>query len=116
MAPPTPSIHRITLFKIPSPADQTAVLEAFKTLSETATKDSAPYILAPHASLVLPDPLLPGMDRSQGFTVVAKTAFACREDMEFYDKSCGAHGAFKGVVGGVVEGGREGVVCLNWGG
>lgn len=44
-------------------------------------------------------------------------AFRNAEDVEFYDRVCGAHGVFKGVVGGRLEvgAGRAGVCCLNWG-
>jgi hypothetical protein len=33
--------------------------------------------------------------RSQGYTMVARTAFESKEDMDFYDNDCEAHGAIK---------------------
>jgi hypothetical protein len=33
--------------------------------------------------------------RNQGYTMVARTVFASKEDMDFYDNSCEAHGAIK---------------------
>lgn len=36
--------------------------------------------------------------RSQGYTMVARTAFASKADMDFYDNECEAHAAIKGLL------------------
>jgi hypothetical protein len=33
--------------------------------------------------------------RSQGYTMVARTVFQSKEDMDFYDNDCEAHSAIK---------------------
>lgn len=36
--------------------------------------------------------------RSQGYTMVARTVFQSKEDMDFYDKDCEAHAAIKSML------------------
>jgi hypothetical protein len=40
--------------------------------------------------------------RSQGYTLVARTVFGSKEDMDFYDNECEAHKAIKAVLKPVV--------------
>ncbi|CAI7631719.1 unnamed protein product [Penicillium glandicola] len=90
-------IERITLFKIPNEADRERVLEQYKVLKETATKDGKPYILAAAVGSSFPDP------RNKGYTLSVKTTFASLEDMKYYDSECEAHTALKAVARPVSE-------------
>jgi hypothetical protein len=36
--------------------------------------------------------------RSQGYTMVARTVFESKEDMDFYDNDCEAHAAIKSLL------------------
>ncbi|KAJ5662747.1 stress responsive A/B barrel domain protein [Penicillium macrosclerotiorum] len=90
-------IERITLFKIPNEADQQRLLEQYKVLTKTATKDGKPYIVAAAVGLSYPDP------RNKGYTVSVKTTFASMEDMKYYDTECEAHKALKAVAGPIKE-------------
>jgi hypothetical protein len=36
--------------------------------------------------------------RNQGYTMVARTVFAAKEDMDFYDNDCEAHGVIKALL------------------
>ncbi|KAB8214475.1 hypothetical protein BDV33DRAFT_32447 [Aspergillus novoparasiticus] len=90
-------IERITLFNIPSEEDRNKVLEQYKVLAKTATKDGKPYILAAAAGHSFPDP------RNKGYTLSVKTTFASLEDMKYYDTECEAHKALKAVAGPVKE-------------
>ncbi|MCJ1297445.1 hypothetical protein MMC08_000231 [Hypocenomyce scalaris] len=103
-------ILRVTLLKISNPEDQTAAVQGFNELAKTAVKDNAPYMLSPSISPILPDTL----ERSHGFTIVAKNAFKSKEDMDYYDSECEAHKKFKEMVGGKLEGGRAGLLCVDW--
>lgn len=40
-------------------------------------------------------------ERSQGFTVIAKTEFASLDDMRYYDNECPAHAALKDFAKGL---------------
>jgi len=82
-------IIRITMFKIPSKGDVAKALEFYDTLSKTAVKDGAPYILSLAAGPALEDA------RSQGYTLVAKSEFKSLDDMRYYDDKCEAHQTFK---------------------
>jgi len=82
-------IVRITMFKLPSKDDQQKLLGLYRTLSETATKDGKPYILALAAGPAYEDV------RSQGFTLVARSEFANLDDMKYYDEGCEAHKVLK---------------------
>ncbi|KAJ5476275.1 hypothetical protein N7475_002004 [Penicillium sp. IBT 31633x] len=90
-------IERITLFKIPSEADRARVLEQYKVLAKTATKDGKPYIVAAAVGASIPDP------RNKGYNLSVKTTFASLEDMQYYDADCEAHKALKAVAGPVKE-------------
>ncbi|KAJ5840334.1 uncharacterized protein N7525_005522 [Penicillium rubens] len=90
-------IERITLFKIPNDADRDRVLEQYKVLAKTATKDGKPYILAAAVGASIPDP------RNKGYNVSVKTTFASMEDMKYYDNECEAHKALKACAGPVKE-------------
>ncbi|KAJ6149563.1 hypothetical protein N7471_000762 [Penicillium samsonianum] len=90
-------IERITLFKIPNEADRNRVLEQYKVLAKTATKDGKPYILAAAVGASIPDP------RNKGYNLSVKTTFASMEDMEYYDSECEAHKALKACAGPVKE-------------
>ncbi|KXG50930.1 Dimeric alpha-beta barrel [Penicillium griseofulvum] len=90
-------IERITLFKIPNEADRDRVLEQYKVLAKTATKDGKPYILAAAVGASFPDP------RNKGYNLSVKTTFASMEDMKYYDSECEAHKLLKSVAGPVKE-------------
>ncbi|KAI4147672.1 MAG: hypothetical protein LQ340_005446, partial [Diploschistes diacapsis] len=66
--------------------------------------DGEPYIVSVAANPLLPD------QRSQGFTFVARTAFASLDDMRFYDEECEAHKDVKKVVGPHAQG----VMTVYW--
>ncbi|EGS22929.1 uncharacterized protein CTHT_0014070 [Thermochaetoides thermophila DSM 1495] len=83
MASKGPSIHRVTLFKVPDPANQKKLVK--------------PYILHCHAGQAKEDP------RSKGYTVVAYTVFASLDDMKYYDTDCAAHAKLKKVAVEIVE-------------
>ncbi|RDA83750.1 hypothetical protein CP532_4992 [Ophiocordyceps camponoti-leonardi (nom. inval.)] len=85
-------IHRVTLFKIPKPEDQTKLIEQYKVLLATNSKDGKPYILSLTAGIAEQD------QRSQGFTVVSKTEFASIDDMRYFDDECKAHQDVKAFV------------------
>ncbi|KAI8951599.1 stress responsive A/B barrel domain-containing protein [Xylaria longipes] len=98
-------IHRVTMFKLPSPPDQQKLLEAYKVLERDNKKeDGKPYILSMKTGVAMSDV------RSRGWTVVNKAEFANLEDMQYYDKQCKAHAELKekvktlGIQGGVPRG------------
>ncbi|TVY27533.1 hypothetical protein LHYA1_G003647 [Lachnellula hyalina] len=80
---------RVTLFKIPSPANVQAALEIYKDLAKSAVKDGKPYILSLHAGPTKDD------QRNQGYTLVAKSEFASEADMWYYDTEDKAHQELK---------------------
>ncbi|KAJ5779300.1 Dimeric alpha-beta barrel [Penicillium paradoxum] len=90
-------IERITLFKIPNEADLNRVLEQYKVLAKTATKDGKPYIVAAAVGPTIADP------RNKGYNLSVKTTFASMDDMKYYDNECEAHKALKACVGPVKE-------------
>jgi len=85
----TGRINRVTMFKIPEPANQKKLLEAYEALAKTQSKDGKPYILRLSAGVAHDDA------RSKGYTVVAQSEFASLEDMKFYDDGDVAHAALK---------------------
>ncbi|KAK5991015.1 Fusaristatin A biosynthesis cluster protein [Cladobotryum mycophilum] len=85
-------IHRITMFKLPKVEDQQSLLEKYKDLVATNSKDGKPYILSTFIGPAEADP------RSQGFTLVSKTEFASMEDMKYYDEACPAHQRIKDYI------------------
>ncbi|KAJ5414236.1 hypothetical protein N7509_000863 [Penicillium cosmopolitanum] len=88
-------IERITLFNVPKAEDRKRLLEQYKVLAKTATKDGKPYILAAAAGESFDDP------RNKGFNISVKTTFASLDDMKYYDTECEAHKALKAVAGPV---------------
>jgi hypothetical protein len=51
--------------------------------------------------------------RNKGYTLVARTVFESKEDMDFYDNECGAHGEIKAVLKGKVVDGPPLVVYMD---
>lgn len=86
------------MFKIPKEEDRNKLLEQYKVLKKTATKDGKPYILAAEAGHAGQEP------RAQGYTLAVKSTFASKADMDYYDKECQAHKDLKVVSGAVKEG------------
>ncbi|KAK0718880.1 hypothetical protein B0T21DRAFT_374336 [Apiosordaria backusii] len=87
-------IFRTTMFKVPDPANQKKLVEAYERLAVEQKKDGKPYILYACAGAANPD------QRSKGYTVVANMKFASLEDMNYYDNECPAHAALKKAGGG----------------
>ncbi|KAH8654470.1 hypothetical protein BGZ60DRAFT_386383 [Tricladium varicosporioides] len=81
-------IIRITMFKIPR-ENIPKLLENYRVLAKSATKDNKPYILSLQAGPAKEDA------RSQGFTLVAKSEFKDLTDMKYYDEECEAHKELK---------------------
>ncbi|KAJ5102600.1 hypothetical protein N7532_003129 [Penicillium argentinense] len=88
-------IERITLFNVPKEEDRKRLLEQYKVLAKTATRDGKPYILAAAVGESFDDP------RNKGFNISVKTTFASLDDMKYYDTECEAHKALKAVAGPV---------------
>ena len=59
-------------------------------------QDGKPYVALASALPNRDDP------RSQGYTLTARTVFASKEDMDYYDNECAAHGAIKASLKGKV--------------
>ncbi|KAF2642576.1 hypothetical protein P280DRAFT_395276 [Massarina eburnea CBS 473.64] len=87
-----PKILRLTLFKIPNPAHVQEAIAKYATLPNDAVKDGKPYIQMAAANHAHDDP------RNKGYTLVARTVFASKEDMDFYDNECAAHGEIKATL------------------
>jgi len=96
-------IIRITLFKIPVKENQAKLLDLYRTLAASAKKDGKPYILSLNAGQAYED------QRSQGYTVAAKSEFSSLEDMKYYDDACEAHQTLKA---GAKSLGVEGVMTV----
>ncbi|KAL1297415.1 hypothetical protein AAFC00_004948 [Neodothiora populina] len=90
-------IHRVTMFKIPEPANIQPIMDQYTQLQQKATKGGKNYILRCVAGKTLDDP------RTQGYSICAQTSFASLEDMKYYDEECQAHFALKEVVKGKAE-------------
>ncbi|KAK5005693.1 hypothetical protein BJ546DRAFT_1069490 [Cryomyces antarcticus] len=90
-------IYRVTMFKIPDPANVQPMLDKYATMKQDAKKDGKPYILSCVAGRAVSDP------RNQGYTLYAQTSFASLEDMKYYDEQCEAHQALKAVGKGKVD-------------
>ncbi|PHH77779.1 hypothetical protein CDD80_203 [Ophiocordyceps camponoti-rufipedis] len=116
-------IHRVTLFKLPKPADQQKLIDRYKTLLSTNTRVRNPTYLrtkrSPSTTVHLRSSipanemrktpkqngkpyilsLVAGVteddSRRDGFTVVSKTEFAAMDDMRYYDDECEAHAKLK---------------------
>ncbi|KAI9933700.1 hypothetical protein ASPWEDRAFT_35603 [Aspergillus wentii DTO 134E9] len=92
-----PAIERVTLMKIPSNDDRSKVLEQFKVLAKTATKDGKPYIRNASVGASYDDA------RNQGWNLSVKMTFDSLDDMKYYDTDCEAHKALKAVAVPVKE-------------
>lgn len=86
------TIHRVTLFKIPSQDDQARLIDIYRTMPTRAIKDGKPYILSATVGPAYDDA------RNQGYTLAAISVFASVEDMKYYDDECTAHGELKKVA------------------
>ncbi|KAM0693562.1 hypothetical protein Q7P36_006818 [Cladosporium allicinum] len=82
-------VQRITMFKVANEADIPQFLEKYQTLAQDQQKDGKPYILSVEANRPVNDP------RTQGFNVLAQTAFSSQEDVKYYDEKCEAHASLK---------------------
>lgn len=58
-------------------------------MTTSLKQDGKPYILSLEAGPLFEDV------RSQGFTFTAKSEFASKEDMVYYDNECAAHATLK---------------------
>ncbi|KAF5130732.1 hypothetical protein E5D57_007076 [Metarhizium anisopliae] len=122
-------VHRVTMFKLPNPAAQQKLIDAYKTVDATNQKianiardnrsseektitictdtpflqDGKPYILSLAVGVAEEDP------RAQGYTVVCKTEFASMDDLKYYDESCAAHKNLKATA---KELGVEGIMTV----
>ncbi|KAF1350615.1 stress responsive A/B barrel domain-containing protein, partial [Delphinella strobiligena] len=85
-------IHRVTMFRVPLPANIQPILDQYAKLQQEAKKDGKPYILRCVANRTFDDP------RNQGYTICAHTSFASVDDMKYYDEQCEAHAALKAVA------------------
>jgi hypothetical protein len=90
-------IMRITLFKLPDQGAVQEAIEKYSALSQAALKDGKPYIQMAAANAPHEDP------RSQGYTLVARTVFASKADMDYYDNECEAHAGIKALLRPKVE-------------
>ncbi|KAH7396856.1 hypothetical protein DE146DRAFT_657935 [Phaeosphaeria sp. MPI-PUGE-AT-0046c] len=87
-----PQINRITLLKLADPSIIQQAVQKYSTLARDAKKDGKTYILTAAANPTHDDA------RNQGYTLVARTVFASKEDMYFYDNECEAHGDIKALL------------------
>ncbi|KAF1911319.1 hypothetical protein BDU57DRAFT_524379 [Ampelomyces quisqualis] len=85
-------IVRLTLLKVTDQDTIQQAIQKYATLAQDAKKDGKQYIHMAAANATRDDP------RSQGYTMVARTVFGCKEDMDFYDTECAAHGAIKAIL------------------
>ncbi|KAH7135730.1 hypothetical protein B0J11DRAFT_168371 [Dendryphion nanum] len=100
------TLIRLTLFKIPDPTHVQETIKKYSTLSQDAVKDGKPYIQFSQAYATHDDP------RSQGVTLVARTVFESKADMDYYDSQCAAHGKIKAASKEKVAGPPQ-VVYMN---
>ncbi|KIW02013.1 uncharacterized protein PV09_06519 [Verruconis gallopava] len=103
-----PQIQRLTLFKIPDAADLDQALAAYAKLEANNQKDGKPYILQMKAYKLHED------ERSQGYTLAARTVFASLDDMKYYDNDCPAHGELKATVKPLIKGGPPLVLYMDF--
>ena len=86
------TIHRVTLFKIPSKEDQDRLIDIYRDMPTKALKDGKPYIISATVGPTFDDA------RNQGYTLAALSVFSSVEDMKYYDNECAAHAALKNVA------------------
>ncbi|PKS08194.1 hypothetical protein jhhlp_005470 [Lomentospora prolificans] len=82
-------IHRVTMFKIPSPVDQKRLIDLYRGLPDRALKDGKRYILSAAVGPTFDDA------RNQGYTLAAFTMFETEDDMKYYDEQCSEHAEIK---------------------
>ncbi|KAF3044276.1 hypothetical protein E8E12_003061 [Didymella heteroderae] len=85
-------IVRMTLFKISDNSVIKEAIQKYSSLTLNAVKDGKPYIQQATAHQPYDDP------RSQGYTLVARTVFNSKVDMDYYDNECEAHAAIKSFI------------------
>ncbi|KAJ4991983.1 stress responsive a b barrel domain-containing protein [Stagonosporopsis vannaccii] len=85
-------IARMTLFKLTDAAAIKEAIQKYSTLTQDAVKDGKPYIQQATAHQPYDDP------RTQGYTLVARTIFKSKADMDYYDNECEAHAAIKAFI------------------
>ena len=107
-------VYRTTMFTVPNRDHTTALVQAYQRLASQAKKarspilsmlisgsilqiislpktltrcsqDGKPYILSSACGPAADEP------RANGYNFVARTTFASKEDMDFYDNQCPAH-------------------------
>ncbi|KAF3040026.1 hypothetical protein E8E11_005499 [Didymella keratinophila] len=83
------TIVRMTLFKLSDNSVVKEAIQKYSSLTQDAVKDGKPYIQQATAHQPYDDP------RSQGYTLVARTVFNSKADMDYYDNECEAHAAIK---------------------
>ncbi|KAL6707686.1 hypothetical protein ACN47E_003807 [Coniothyrium glycines] len=82
-------ISRVTLFKLEDPEAIEGAIQKYSTLTQDAKKDGKTYIQLASAAKTFEDP------RSQGYTLLVRTVFLSKQDMDFYDSEDEAHKAIK---------------------
>ncbi|KAF1923120.1 stress responsive A/B barrel domain-containing protein [Didymella exigua CBS 183.55] len=82
-------IVRMTLFKLSDNSVIKEAIQKYSSLTQDALKDGKPYIQQAAAHQPYDDP------RSQDYTLVARTVFNSKADMDYYDNECEAHAAIK---------------------
>lgn len=92
------TIHRVTLFKIPSKKDQDRLIEIYRNMPSKALKDGKRYIISATVGPTFDDA------RNQGYTLAALSVFASVEDMKYYDNDCEAHATLKSVAKTIHQG------------
>ncbi|ERF70502.1 hypothetical protein EPUS_07359 [Endocarpon pusillum Z07020] len=85
------------MFKVSDAEDRRKILDQYKTLKQNAVKDGKPYIVTCEVGETGQDP------RSKGWNIVAKTTFASKADMDYYDNECEAHKGLKVFAKPLVE-------------
>ncbi|KAJ4381648.1 hypothetical protein N0V86_003012 [Didymella sp. IMI 355093] len=85
-------IVRMTLFKLSDSSVIKEAIQKYSSLTQDAVKDGKPYIQQATAHQPYDD------DRSQGYTLVARTVFDTKADMDYYDNECEAHAAIKSFI------------------
>ncbi|KAJ4342092.1 hypothetical protein N0V87_001419 [Didymella glomerata] len=85
-------IVRMTLFKLNDSSVVKEAIQKYSSLTQDAVKDGKPYIQQATAHEPYDDP------KSQGYTLVARTVFDSKADMDYYDNECEAHAAIKSFI------------------
>ncbi|KAJ4395445.1 hypothetical protein N0V91_010844 [Didymella pomorum] len=80
------------MFKLSDNSVIKEAIQKYSSLTQDAVKDGKPYIQQATAHQPYDDP------RSQGYTLVARTVFNSKSDMDYYDNECEAHAAIKSFI------------------